>query len=291
MFASWNARALGLSSAAEETITVAAAAGFPGVDLMVRDLVDAGARPRALRARMDDLGLRGGSWTLPVNWRGPAERFAADLDVLPRYAEAADTLGLRRTGTWILPEIHAEFLETQNPEDAVRRTFTLHLQRLGAIAHILAEHGIAFGLEIMGPAGARDGRNPAFIHRYRDLGPLLCALRENHDNVGVLVDSFHLYGAGEETREGLTWGAAAVTAVHIADPIQADRMTLADHQRELPSPAGLGDCAGLLRALRDEGYQGPVIAEPLGRCRSLQGLNTSLAAARTRAALRSVWPS
>ena len=38
---------------------------------------------------MDDLGLRGGAWPLPVDWRGDARRFARDLDRLPVLAEAA----------------------------------------------------------------------------------------------------------------------------------------------------------------------------------------------------------
>ena len=58
-----------------------ALAGFDGVDLMVRDLLDAGDDPRAIRARMDDLGLRGGAFPLPVHWRGVAEEFAGDLEI------------------------------------------------------------------------------------------------------------------------------------------------------------------------------------------------------------------
>ena len=54
---------------------------------------------------MDDLGLRGGAWPLPVDWRGPDDRFRNDLRELPRYAQAAALLGLYRTGTWVLPEV------------------------------------------------------------------------------------------------------------------------------------------------------------------------------------------
>ena len=75
MYASWNARAVGLSLSAIESIEVAARAGFAGVDLLVRDLSQSNTDPVELRRRMGDLGLRGGAWPLPVDWRGDAARF------------------------------------------------------------------------------------------------------------------------------------------------------------------------------------------------------------------------
>ena len=104
MYPSWNARAVGLTLNAREAIDIAAQAGFAGVDLLVRDLVESGEDPRDLRTRMDDLGLRGGAWPLPVDWRGPEARFLEDLRNLPRYARAASILRLGGTGTWVLPE-------------------------------------------------------------------------------------------------------------------------------------------------------------------------------------------
>src|SRR6266404_4575571 len=104
MYACFNARAIGLSLSAAATIELASRAGFDGVDLMVRDLVEAGDDPRALRALMDDRGLRAGAWPLPIDWRGDAGTFAEGLARLPRYAAAAEALGLSRTGTWVMPE-------------------------------------------------------------------------------------------------------------------------------------------------------------------------------------------
>ncbi len=104
IYPSWNARAVGLDLKAEGAIEVAAEAGFEGVDLLVRDLVDSGGDVGKLRGRMDDLGLRGGAWPLPVNWRGDAARFRDDLERLHVYADAAFRLDLFRTGTWVFPE-------------------------------------------------------------------------------------------------------------------------------------------------------------------------------------------
>ena len=62
MYACFNPRRVGLDLPAGETLDLAAAAGFAGVDLLVRDLVDSGASPRALRGRLGGQGLRGGGW-------------------------------------------------------------------------------------------------------------------------------------------------------------------------------------------------------------------------------------
>src|SRR4051794_7653153 len=99
MFPSWNARAVGLSMPAPETIEIASTVGFAGVDLPVRDIAESGLDVADLRIRMDDLGLRGGAWPLPVDWRGDDERFREGLAQLPRHARTAAKLGLSRTGT------------------------------------------------------------------------------------------------------------------------------------------------------------------------------------------------
>ncbi|MGC8638877.1 MAG: sugar phosphate isomerase/epimerase family protein [Isosphaeraceae bacterium] len=290
MYPSWNARAVGLVLDARETVEIAAQAGFAGVDLLVRDLVRSAALPHELRARMDDLGLRGGAWPLPVDWRGPEARFAEDLRNLPRYARAAAVLGLFRTGTWVLPEASPELAESAQEADAIERTARFHLDRLGRIAAILADHGSRLGLEILGPASARAGRTAPFVRRYGDLEQRLGRLRKAHANVGVLADAFHLFAAGENNEASLVWGADAVVWVHLADAAHGDRASLRDHERTLPGATGWGDCRGLLALLHEQGYAGPVTAEPLAHRESLQGMSALDAARQTRAALRSIWP-
>lgn len=289
MYPCWNARAVGLNLDARETLEIAARTGFAGVDLLVRDLVESGEDARELRARMDDLGLRGGAWPLPVDWRGADEKFQADLNDLPRYARAAAILGLARTGTWVLPEPRPG-CALGPADDPVERTSAFHLDRLGRIARVLDDHGVRLGLEVIGPATARDGRNPPFVFRYRHVEERLAELRWRHLNIGVLVDAFHLFAAGDEGEEGLVWGGDAVIWVHVADAAHAERATLLDHERTLPGEREWSNCRSVLRCLDSRGYDGPVTAEPLGRCQSLVGLSPEETAFRTIAALRSVWP-
>ncbi len=290
MYASWNARAVGLGLTASETIEIAAQAGFGAVDLLLRDLVESGVDPRSVRERMDELGLRGGAWPLPVRWRGNAEQFAEDLRDLPRYARAAALLGLQRTGTWVLPELDSTFFPAAEGADLLGPTIRLHVERLGKIALILADHGSRLGLEIMGPASARRGPGAHFVHQYQLLPDRLAELRAKHANVGVLVDAFHLFAAGEGIEAGFVWGVDSVVWVHLADSANPDRLRVFDRERALPGETGLADCRGLLKRLAAEGYDGPVTVEPLGHCRSLRGLDTLATARRTLAALQTVWP-
>jgi sugar phosphate isomerase/epimerase len=290
MYPSWNARAVGLRLSAEETIEVAASVGFAGVDLLVRDAIESGADPAELRMRMDDRGLRGGAWPLPVDWRGDAAQYAKDLRQLPQYAKAAATLGLTRTGTWVLPETIQLPRSDENPETVIRRTVEFHLDRLGKIASILADHGSQLGLEIIGVARAREGRGIPFIHRYEDLRHRLHELMLKHPNVGVLLDAFHLYAAGEVAKDGFPWGDKTVW-VHVSDATNPDLSTLLDEERSLPGESDLIDCRRLLKLLAQRGYAGPVTAETLGKYHSRPDWDPLALAGRTKAALSTVWPS
>ncbi len=295
MFTSFNARAMGLDLSAEQTLDMASVAGFDGVDLLVRDLVERGEDPATVRARMDDLGLRGGAWPLPVNWRGDAEGFSRDMARLPRLAEAARMMGLLRTGTWVMPE-SPDHPEGDDPTVlATHRAslVALHVDRLGAIARILAQHESRLGLEVIGVATSRTGHGVPFVHRLMDLDFLMDVLCKESPNVGILLDGFHLYAAGESIEAGLVWGVERIVWVHVADlPASSpqDRAQILDQERGLPGENGAVDSGRLLARLDDLGYDGPVTAEPLSACKSLANLGPEGKARAVVAALRSAWP-
>lgn len=293
MFTSFNARAVGLDLSIEETLALAAEAGFGGVDVLVRDLVDAGAAISEVRLRMDDLGLRPGAFPMPIAWRGEPAAFARDLDRLPQYAEAAARLGLRHTGTWVMPETPGRLASRQTEADCRAEVMRLHLDRLGAIARVLADHGIALGLEVIGVPSFRTGRGVPFIARMADLGGLLETLSASAPNVGVLVDSLHLFAAEEEMEAGLRWGVERVVWVHVADmpaSFRGGRHTINDDDRGLPGETGNVENATLLAKLDEAGYDGPVTAEPMASCRTLAGLSAKEVVHRVAASLGSVWP-
>ncbi len=285
---------MGLEVSAEATIEVAAKAGFDGVDFMVRDLVEAGADVDGLRARMNDLNLRGGAWVLPMNWKNDAEAFERDLERLPRYAAVAERLGLTRTGTWVRfetdPVEDLGRISRAECERLAEEATAWQLDRLGRIARVLDDHGSRLGLEIIGSQAAPTGRGVRLVGTYAELRRRFASLAAEHPNVGVLVDAFHIFAAGETVTDALAGGVESVVWVHLADPAKLDRSSLRDEERTLPGSSGVGLCESLLGTLATWGYDGPVTAEPLGRCRSLERLDPLQTALTTRESLRRVWP-
>ena len=295
MYSSFNARALGLKLSADETLRLASSCGFEGVDVMVRDAIEEGDDLAILRRKMDDLGLRGGAFPLPFDWRGDEPSFEAGLRDLPRHADAAAGLGIVRTGTWVLPETpeRPSGHEAFDAHQAAVGGF--HAKRLGAIAAVLGRSGIRLGLEVIGVESSRTGRGWPFLHRLDRLERLRDHIERLWETpIGVVADSWHLYAADEPISHALDFGVQRIVWVHVADlPAGAlpDRSLMVDSVRGLPGDHQRGLSRPLLSALRARGYDGPVTAEPLGRCPSLLGLSPESAARVTAEAMRSVWPA
>jgi len=262
-------RMLGLGGSARTALKLAADHGFSGVELLVRDLVETREPLEDLGRLRDDLGLVGGSWPLPVAWRGERSAYLKDLKRLPTFADAAARIGLDRTGTWVPPECLLE--DPERPAAALSPGEVL--ERLDRIAEILAAYGQRFGLEPLGawPKGRfQAARAPLGV---RGLGPLVERLRARHPNVGLVVDLFHLDAAGETPADGLRWGTAAILAVHLADRRAADskadsgsdsdRSPPVDEDRTWPGAIGRIPCVEWLRRLRHAGVSGPLFAEPV----------------------------
>src|SRR5690606_37036581 len=95
-------------------------------------------------------------------------------------------------------------------------TAAFHLDRLGAIARILNAHGVRLGLEVIGVESFRAGRGVPFVTRLSDLDRSLGSIWQE-SNVGILVDGFHLFAAGESMEVALAWGVDRVVWVHVAD--------------------------------------------------------------------------
>jgi sugar phosphate isomerase/epimerase len=295
---SFYARGAGLSLSAGESVELAARHGFSAVDLMVRDLVEQGEEPGELRRRMDGLGVRGGAWALPVQWRGDSAWFERDLKALPELAGVAASLDLGRTSTWVLP---AGLLPgVEDGPDARKRLIDAHVERLGRIARVLGREGIRLGLEVIGVETFRAGRGPEFLHRLGDpdvrvlIDRLNAALPAGFPRVGLLLDTFHLHAAGETVEEALAlFDPGCVVWVHVADlpaDFQGGRGEILDQDRGLPGESGQVPCSAVLQALDERGLEGPVSAEPLSGCRGLQGRSADEVARLCGEAMRGVWP-
>lgn len=237
-------RGLGLS----ESIELAKATGFAGLDFSIQEAAELGAG--AAQALFDEAGIKYGAWGLPVRWQ--ADEWRDDLAELPRYAAVAAEMGADRVSTWCPPS---------SEERAFDENFAWHLERFKAIAEVLNEHGMRFGIEFIGPQSLRPPDKHSFIYTMEGMLELAAAIGTG--NVGLLLDAWHLYTSGGALDDLDKISNADIVNVHVNDAPEG--LTMAeynDHDRRLPCETGVIDLAGFMGKLAALGYDGPVTPEP-----------------------------
>ncbi len=245
--------AIGVSVPLPEAIALAHRFGFEAVDPDASFL--ARHEPDGIQKLVADLKARGLAWGaagLPVDFRGDGERFRADLKGLPAVAEALRRAGVTRVGTWISP-VHRTLTYTSNLRQ--------HADRLREVAGILDDQGLRLGLEYVGPKTSWTSARYPFIHTMAEMKELVAAI--DRVNVGLVLDSWHWYTAGEGEADLLSLSNRDVVACDLNDApagIPVDQQK--DSVRELPSATGVIDLKTFLGALVKIGYDGPVRAEP-----------------------------
>jgi len=205
-------------------------------------------------------GLRTGSAGMPVNFRGDEATFKEGLSAFSAQATLLQAAGCNRVLTWIMP-FHETLSYAENYQQLRRRTASL--------CAVMADHGIRYGLEFVGPRTLRAGKPNPFIHDIPGLLELIDAVGAS--NLGILLDAFHWYTTGSRTADLARLTDALVVGVHVNDA-RAGRTAdeQIDRERAMPGETGVIDIRTFLRALDGMGYTGPVIVEPFSeRIRAL----------------------
>lgn len=253
MFTCLVCRSLCVEATQFEAIELAQRHGFDSVEARADEL--ARLSEDELQRLLDDLlakGLRFGLAGMPIDLRHDPECFADGMRQLPRFAQILQRCGVTRLGSSIVP-FHDELPYAAN--------FKQHVERLGAVARVLGDHGIRFGLEYCATPTLRRGRRHAFIHALPQLRELLAAI--GAPNVGLVLDSWHWWMSGSPAAELASLRKDEIVGVDVNDaPASVPQEELLDRQRELPGTTGVIDLAQFLGALRRLGYDGPVRAEP-----------------------------
>ncbi|GAA1485566.1 sugar phosphate isomerase/epimerase family protein [Brachybacterium fresconis] len=254
MFSNLSPGALGLPLVHPTAIDLAAKHGFGGVDPdpdHFRSLGSTGAVAEHA-AEVRERGLQWGMAGLPVPLDAPAGEFREALVDLPAALELLRAAGVTRVGTWIRP-MHDQRDHRQN--------WRLHVGRLSLVAELLADAGLRLGLEYIGPKTLWSTERYPFIHGLREARELIAD--SGADNVGLILDSYHWYTAGESAEDlaGLT--DADIVSVDINDARDdRERDEQWDLDRRLPYATGVIDLAGFMGAVHAAGYTGPVKVEP-----------------------------
>ena len=278
MFKALHPGNIGIRAGMPECLQLAKDAGFEGMDLAINEANDL-ARANSVDYVKDlwsASGLKVGGWGLPVNWRDGKKEYDEDLRKLPQLAKLAAELECFRSTTWILPSGDMPFKEN----------WDLHVKRLRPVAEILKEYGHRFGLEFVAPATRRRDGEFLFLHTMDAVLGLAAAI--GTDNVGLLFDVWHWYTSHATFDDVRKLDKNDVVYVHVNDaPAGIDRDDQQDLVRCLPCETGVIPVAELLQIMRDIGYDGPVVPEPLSE--KVYAMEPREAANATARSLDKVW--
>lgn len=223
--------------------------GYPGVD------VDLGpAMKEGTEQTKDFLASKALKPTVvgcPVNFREDESKFNDTLKGLPEAAKFAAGIGCARMTTWVMPSFDVPKSEM----------WKLLRGRFGAIAKVLADYDVRFGLEYIGPLHLRMRSPHLFACTLREMQNLA---REAGPNVGVLLDSWHWYHAGDTLADIEKAGKDGIVHVQVADSPKLPPDEIRDNER-LFAGEGVIDLKAFFATLRKIGYEDGVSPEVFGR--------------------------
>ena len=267
--------AIGVSANQREAIELAAKHGFESVEAYGSFLASLSDDQLAeLRAFMKERGISFGMASLPVEFRKDDAAFAAGMKSLPQLAAGLKRAGVTRITTWIMP-CHPSLTYSSN--------FKIHASRLREVAGALKDSGVRLGLEYVGPQTLMVSRRYPFIHTMAEMQDLIAEIGAG--NVGLLLDSYHWWTAGDAEADILALKNENVVSVDLNDGAAGvPREQAVDGKRELPTATGVIDLATFLNALNKIGYDGPVRVEPFNK--AVNSLPKDEACAATAKALK-----
>ncbi len=234
-------------------------------------------RDEQLNEILDLMKINQISWgaaNLPLDFRGDVFKYKDGLARLIDSIDAMRWAGAESMSTWIMPT-HADL--------TYRKNFNLHLSRLREVADILSQNNIKLGLEYVGPRTLMNKERYPFIRTMAECLELIGAI--DRANVGIQLDAFHWYCAGESKEDILKLDPNRIVTVDLNDAKAGrNRDEQLDWERELPADTGIVDIESFLSALVEIGYTGPVRAEPFNE--ELNKLETDQALQKTMNAMK-----
>ncbi len=266
---------IGVKASLPQAVEYAARFEFEAVTADSGWLASASDAERArLLERMKQAGVEWGQAGLPVEFRRGEEEFQKGLHALPERARALQRAGANRVTTWISPA-SGDLTYLEN--------FRLHVRRLRAAASVLEDHGCRLGLEYVGPKTSWTARRFPFVHTMREARELIAEI--GRPNVGLVLDSWHWYTAGETVDDLRALRASDVISIDLNDaPAGRARDEQKDLERELPLATGVIPLADFLRALKELGCDAPARCEPFNA--ALRAMPPEQALAATAAAMK-----
>ncbi len=270
----WSIATVCMGGTLETKLAAAARAGFRTIEIFENDLTFFSGKPRQVRAMAEDLGLEIAALQPLRDFEGaPAPMRARNFDRAERKFD-------------LMAELGAELLcICSSVADDASGDAEQCANDIGELADKAAQRGYRIGYEALAW-----GRHVRDWPQAWDL-----VRRANRDNLGIVLDSFHIYARKNDVAPIAKLPANKIALAQIADApgLLMDVMSLSRHHRCFP---GQGDWPmnDYLEAVVATGYSGPVSLEifndqfrgaPAGAIardgmRSLQAAGETLDAAR-----------
>jgi sugar phosphate isomerase/epimerase len=245
--------ALGIQASQRQAVDLAAKHGFDVVDADGKYL--GGVSDGELQDLLGGMAAKKIGWAmagLPVEFRRDEETFSAGMADLPGYARGLGRAGVHSVTTWVKPSSN---------ELAYLANFKLHAARFRKMVRVLDDAGVRMGIEYVAPKTAWASQRYPFIHTMAEMRELIAEIGQ--DNVGLVLDSWHWYHAGDGGADILALRAKDVVSVDLNDaPAGVAKDQMVDGKRELPAATGVIDVTTFLQSLKRIGFAGPVRAEP-----------------------------
>lgn len=257
MFKNLSLESLGISGSQSEIIELALSFGFKGLDLNLiefsREVQEYGL-PKARRL-VDSAKLKLGTFRLPVDWYAEDADYRLAMQKLPALLDLASQVGCTRATTEVQPASDVR---------PYHQNFEFHRQRLSEICKVLEGYSVRLALGFQACNTQRQGKAFEFIH---DLDTLVILLGTvGAKNLGLHLDLWQLHACGASfaaARKKLK--PNQIVAVSVADAPAKEPVTdLTPSERLLPGETGVIDTSGVLAALAELDYDGPVtpVAHP-----------------------------
>jgi len=251
-----NVGQIGVRATPLEAIKLARKYGYGSVTPMSWAMARSSREELAeLVSRMKAAKLAWGAAPMGPFFQADKAKFAAKRQQTARAAALLQRAKVTRCFTWVSP---------CSGERTYRANFRLHVERTREIGKLLADHGLRIGLEYIGTKTlVLRGKFP-FVQTLAGMKEL--AGEVALDNVGLALDSWHWFQAGDTEQDIGTLTNRQVVAADICDaPAGVPRHQMTDSPRKLPCTTGVIDLAPFLRGLLRIGYDGPLGTEPFDK--------------------------
>ena len=242
----------GAALSLEERAALAQKHGYQGLDFSLGDVQSAGG-PAAVKEILGRHGLEPStvSGVLGAQVIVPEEEWGPALAQVREKAQQAAAVGGKRTGT-VLP------CRADDPKEAL---WPLVVQRIKQLDEALEGTGVRLGMEFLGVKTLRLERPHAFVQSMAEFNRLLDEAGAR--NVGITLDSYHWYSAGDTLETIQRTPAERIVLLHVNDAKDLPREQLMDQDRLLPGE-GVIPLGDWLRAINSTGFDGFIALEVLG---------------------------